>query len=149
LAQSTYGAPSILWFGEDTISSEEGVQQGDPLGPLFFSITIQPLLVNSNCEFVAGYLDDVGLGDEVTHLASRVEWLEKEAHTLGLNLNHSKCEVLGLDQCDQSVWGASGFHFSITEEAEAVFLGSPLSAEGADSALLFPVVQFFKHLLHA
>ena len=30
----TYGAQTMLRFGEHTIWSEEGVQQGDPLGPL-------------------------------------------------------------------------------------------------------------------
>ena len=31
------GADPHLWFGEWTLSSKEGVQQGDPLGPLLFS----------------------------------------------------------------------------------------------------------------
>ena len=133
--------PILLWwsiyslFGEDTISSEEGVQQGNPLGPLFFCATIQPLLANSDCEFVAGYLDDIGLGDEVSHLASRVEWLEGEARTLGLSLNHSKCEVLGLEASHRPTWVASGLNFALTDGPGAVFLGSPLSAEGADTAL--------------
>ena len=35
--KSAYGAPSILQFGDEQVLSEEGVQQGDPLGPLFFS----------------------------------------------------------------------------------------------------------------
>ena len=35
---------SKLLFGATEISSEMGVQQGDPLGPLLFSLTLQPLL---------------------------------------------------------------------------------------------------------
>ena len=32
-----YSAPSNIYFGHsDIIKSQEGVQQGDPLGPLFF-----------------------------------------------------------------------------------------------------------------
>ena len=39
-AVSSYGAPSILQFGSHQISSEEGIQQGDPLGPLLFSLAL-------------------------------------------------------------------------------------------------------------
>jgi len=34
---SAYGSPSNLTFGEFTIESMEGVQQGDPLGPFYFA----------------------------------------------------------------------------------------------------------------
>jgi len=35
---------SILQYGQRTITSEGGVQQGDPLGSLLFRLTVQPLL---------------------------------------------------------------------------------------------------------
>ena len=35
-AEWCYANPSRLYFGADILSSERGVQQGDPLGPLFF-----------------------------------------------------------------------------------------------------------------
>jgi hypothetical protein len=41
---SAYGEASILQFGEHSITSAEGVQQGDPLGPLLFCLTLQPIL---------------------------------------------------------------------------------------------------------
>ena len=36
----SYGVPSRLNFGEFTIMSKQGVQQGDPLGSLLFAIAI-------------------------------------------------------------------------------------------------------------
>ena len=33
-----------LWFNNWTLDSLEGVQQGDPLGPLFFSVVIQRII---------------------------------------------------------------------------------------------------------
>jgi len=39
---SAYGSPSFLWMGDSILSSEEGVQQGDPLRPLLFCLTMQP-----------------------------------------------------------------------------------------------------------
>src|ERR1043165_4560734 len=59
---SAYGAASSLAFGEFTIDSSEGVQQGDPLGPLLFCLGINPLLGDIQSEFVSGYLDDIGIG---------------------------------------------------------------------------------------
>jgi len=127
-ALSSYAEPSILWLGENTISSEEGVQQGDPLGPLFFCVTIQPLLANSGCEFVAGYLDDIGLGDDVSKLGTNIRALEAKARLIGLSLNYSKCEVLGNDCSDQLIWSSLSLSFTHTKPEDAVFLGSPRSA---------------------
>ena len=60
--QSAYGQPSNLFFGPHVILSEEGAQQGDPLGPLLFSNTLHPVLSSLHAELNLGYLDDVSLG---------------------------------------------------------------------------------------
>ena len=39
----SYSQPTKLRYGSRSILSEEGTQKGDPLGPLLFCITIQPL----------------------------------------------------------------------------------------------------------
>ena len=41
---SAYSVPSYLVCGDSIILSEESVQQGDPLGPLLFCLTLHPLL---------------------------------------------------------------------------------------------------------
>ena len=70
-AEWCYSRPSHLYFGPNTISSESGVQQGDPLGPLFFSLALQPLLLemqnarsDQGLELVYSYLDDLVLAGE-------------------------------------------------------------------------------------
>jgi hypothetical protein len=58
----SYAENSTLLFNEFKISSEEGPQQGDPLGPLLFALTIHPILQSLVSEFKTGYLDDVAIG---------------------------------------------------------------------------------------
>ena len=40
LVHSAYSEPSTLFWGEKTLASAEGVQQGDTLGPLLFCLSI-------------------------------------------------------------------------------------------------------------
>ena len=40
LTHAAYSQPSFLFFGDHLLESAEGVQQGDPLGPLLFSLSI-------------------------------------------------------------------------------------------------------------
>jgi len=87
---------SILQFGEFVVSSQEGVHQGDPLGPLLYSLTMTQVLDSSSCEFTAGYLDDVTLGDSVEILIEEVKALENRASAVGIKLNNAKCEIIGL-----------------------------------------------------
>ena len=41
-AHLVYAAPSNLFWGDNTISSAEGLQQEDPLGPLLFCLLLHP-----------------------------------------------------------------------------------------------------------
>ena len=61
--ENCYGAQPFLHFGDHTILSCCGVQQGDPLGPLCFALTLQPIVERikrevPNLLINAWYLDD-------------------------------------------------------------------------------------------
>lgn len=135
LTLSSYGAPSSLWAGEHLIPSAEGIQQGDPLGPLLFCLTMDAPLKAVGAEFSTGYLDDVGLGDTVSHLVDHVRVLERETSAIGLSLNYSKCEIIGLDISQLRAWESAGLGFLTRTFVEATFLGSPLSIEATSGAL--------------
>ena len=48
---ASYGAPSHLFFGSFKLKSACGIQQGDPLGPIVFSMAMRPATSNPHCEF--------------------------------------------------------------------------------------------------
>lgn len=65
-----YRRPTRLYYNDITLSSSEGVQQGDPLGPFLFSLTLHPIVksISSQCslDLQAWYLDDgTIIGDTV------------------------------------------------------------------------------------
>ena len=121
---SSYCKPSFLYFGQYTILSQEGPQQGDPLGPLLFCDTIQPLLTSLESELTLGYLDDVTLGGRQDVVISDIQRITIEGGDLGLRLNPSKCEVIthpGLTVSDPMLQS-----FKQVEVQDATLLGAPL-----------------------
>ena len=70
LTFAAYQLPSFLFFGNHIIHSAEGVQQGDPLGPLLFCLTIHDLVGELKSEFKVFYLDDGTLGSTLDNVQS-------------------------------------------------------------------------------
>ena len=97
LFQFVYSAdqiPSSLFCGDNVLQSEEGVQQGDPLGPLLFCLTIHPLVTKLISEFKIFYRDDGTLGGSAEFVLHYLQLVEREAAELGLQLNCSKSELI-------------------------------------------------------
>ena len=90
-----YGSQPLLHLGKDTIFSCCGVQQGDPLGPLGFSLVLQPLLERIQQEapgllMNAWYLDDGTLCGSLSDLCTALDIIEAEGPSRGLHLNRGK-----------------------------------------------------------
>jgi hypothetical protein len=118
----SYDQPSTLQFGDYTISSEVGVQQGDPLGGLLFCIGIHPILSATTSELTIGYMDDVTLGGSIANVEADVELFRSQGSKIGLVLNADKCEVI----THQSASSAFLPHFSRMDSTNACLLGAPL-----------------------
>jgi len=130
---AAYGDTSVLQFGQEVISSAEGVQQGDPLGPLLFCLTLQPILSSLSSKLRLGYLDDVTLGGSINTVNLDVQLIESSGQSLGLILNRSKCEIISHSPVPS---GLSISRFCAVTPTESSLLGAPLLVGTAlDSAL--------------
>ena len=132
---SAYVQPSILFYGPYTLLSNEGPQQGDPIGPLMFSNAVHPLLESLGSELTEGYLDDLTLGGLQSVVVADIQQVMKIGMAMGLVLNVSKCEVITdpgtaiidplllsfqrLATTDCSLLGAPLFHGSALDSAWA------------------------------
>lgn len=130
----SYGSPTALKFDTHVISSQEGAQQGDPLGPLLFCLTIHPLLQSLSSQLIIGYLDDITLGGDEQTVAADVALVQAQGEALGLKLNINKCEFIN-DSAHPSINIFQDF-LKLTPD-RSMLLGSPLrTGEAMDAALL-------------
>lgn len=93
--------PSLFVYGRgddtDVIKSENGVQQGDPLGPLLFSLVIDILVkkISSNFPNLLNlwYLDDGHILGDINTLPSVIKLIQVEGENLGLSMNLEKSKL--------------------------------------------------------
>ena len=104
---------------------------------LLCSLALNKLLRDTGAEFVSGYLDDIRLGDTVPRLVEQFRRLECAANKIGHQLNHDKCQILGLFAVSGPTWVKSGFNFVVRSSTgeEASLLGSPIHSHGIEPAL--------------
>ena len=123
LCHTAYACESLLQFGSKSVVSSEGVQQGDPLGPLLFCLTLQPILESLKCNFKIGYLDDVTLGGPVSLVNEDVRSIRSLSESIGLHLNDSKCEYISSSPITDFLPVSNFIHIL---PRDAVLLGAPL-----------------------
>ena len=90
----------LLYDHEHIIESCAGVQQGDPLGPLYFCCGINGFvneIAALNPVYNKWYMDDGGIMGDVELLKKVWQILKDRGPALGLHLNPSKCEWSWLD----------------------------------------------------
>ena len=121
---SAYAVPSNLYYGHFTLLSNEGPQQGDPIGPLLFSNAIHPMLDSMESELTIGYLDDLTLADTQLVVERDVQRVIDVGICLGLHLNVSKCELITSQDTTISSTLLKSFKRLTTGESD--LLGAPL-----------------------
>ena len=83
-----------------TLTSECGVQQGDPLGPLLFCLVLNILVKHicsdpncANLSFHSWYLDDGVVAGPSLAVQKVLALIDEKGPPRGLLVNLSKCEV--------------------------------------------------------
>ena len=124
-----YGQPSFLAYGNYIIKSEQGVQQGDPLGPMFYCMSTQKLIERLKVEYGQWYLDDGSLGGRVEELMVAFQTLKTEAAKIGLHVNEKKCELIANDDSVIRRFQTVAPDIIIVDPATAVLLGAPVGGQ--------------------
>ena len=113
------------------------MQQGDPLGPVLFSLAIHSLASELVSTFNVWYLDDGTLGGSPQSVLADFTTILEQSSSLGLSLNLSKCEAY--------IAGASSTPFidelqsvapgvRLLDSSEVTLLGSPITLDALPSS---------------
>jgi len=86
IVKSTIGASTDLQFGGLLLKSDEGAQQGNPLGPMHLCIVFKELVDSLQSKFVLGYLDDLTVSGDVRTVINDRLYPQVAAIQLGLEL---------------------------------------------------------------
>jgi hypothetical protein len=133
---AAYGQASLLFCGDHILESAEGVQQGDPLGPLLFCLTIQSLILKLQSEFNVFYLNDGTIGGSVEDVIHDLQLVEDEAGLAGLKLNHAKSELICDDVCARDAVMSAFSGLQVIAREQATLLGTPIGSVDLINSIL-------------
>ena len=144
-----------LLYNNSSLQSETGVQQGDPLCPLLFSLTLWPVIEKArdavpNLTQHTWYLDDgfvAGSGDQIR---TKLDVLSNEGPKRGLYLRKDNCELwsmVDLPSVDGTLSGSTGCRSRITRIC--FFLPAETCSKGCVAFGKFFVIWMILNVLSA
>ena len=88
-----YSFSTRLFFGEEGFASETGIQQGTPIGPSLFTLSVDEAARSVQSEFNVWYLDEATLGDSSERVHEDLVALLKRLRVIDFEVNARKCEL--------------------------------------------------------
>ena len=129
LFTSCYCDSTYLTFGNDIFLSDEGLQQGDPLAPLYFCLGLHDILLGLQSPFKIAYLDDVALLGDPSSVLNDVTHFLHSCSEIGLKLNSKKCELICLADGNEEhprIFREILPELKAVNRHDAIFLGSAM-----------------------
>jgi hypothetical protein len=114
------------------ISSEEGLQQGDPLAPALFCLSIHHAVEQLQSRLNAWFLDDGALGDAASIVLDDLMKLIPAFEEIGLSFNDKKCEMYVFGDSSHPTVGAIAAllpEVKFLDQENVRLLGAPLNIE--------------------
>jgi hypothetical protein len=143
---SCYSEQSFLRFGQYTLLSDEGPQQGDPLGPLLFCAAAMRLVKRIKAKLNVWYMDDGTLGGQVDVLIADWKTVVEEGKRLGLNVNVAKCELITDDPDVLRKFRSVVPQIAHVSTTSAMLLGAPIGGQQCIDDVLQSKLQELKRL---
>ena len=134
LLWQAYSSTTRLFFGEEGFASETGIQQGDPIGPALFSLSVDEAARGVQSEFNAWYLDDATLGDSPERVHDDLVVLLARLRAIGLEVNGSKCELTILNdsmpEATEALFRRLLPGVRVVDACDLSLLGAPVDIQG-------------------
>ena len=130
-------SPLLIYDHSRCFESCCGVQQGDPLGPLYFCSGMKPIfdrIKSLNPVYQKWYMDDGGIIGPIDMLVKVWEILKTEGPKIGLWLNPAKCEWSWLDPSCLDPCPID--QVQLVETAKIQMLGVPLGSREFNSSFV-------------
>ena len=84
-----YSFSTRLFFGEEGFASETGIQQGTPIGPSLFTLSVDEAARSVQSEFNVWYLNETTLGDSSERVHEDLVVLLKRLRVIVIRANVS------------------------------------------------------------